>query len=130
MHGQCCRGRAVDCRYFICGVFDELYGIHEPLPPRLPLSTAVHNRAEAFNSLRQLMGRYPTCSTKTNEPCEPGDVLIVRPVRSHVETLQHAIIVGPSGRFWHAGKGGVAYIAINHWAIAHSFRMLEKHRWV
>ncbi len=128
--GQCCPGRGVDCRYFVCGVLDELYQIRSPLPPRKPLDTAIHNRDGAVTALRQLIDRYPSETIPVDSAFEPGDVLIVRPPLAHDQTLKHAIIIGPGGRAWHAGRGGVSYIAIAGWAVTHAFRPLEKQRWI
>jgi cell wall-associated NlpC family hydrolase len=128
--GQCCRGKAVDCRYFIIAVLDELYGISLPLPPREPSGLAVHNRPGAFAALRAMMSRYP-CESFSGDDPQPGDVLIARPPHSHSETLQHAMIVGAGvpTKLWHAGGRGVVFTSVVGWTIAHAFRPLEKSSW-
>lgn len=129
--GQCCRGRGVDCRFFIMAVLDELFGITEPLPPRLPQDTGINNRIIALNSIRQITGRYP-CRPMDREPPEAGDILIVRRPNSAGDAMPHGMIVGVGNPLpiWHSSSGmGVCYSSLAGWAIAHAFRPLNKESW-
>ncbi len=128
--GQCCRGRAVDCRYFVVGVLDELHGTTAPLPRRMPPDTATHNRPGAVAALREMIDRWPSKNLDVKrDALEPGDVVIVRPPRSHRDTLKHAMIVGLNGTVWHASMAGVGYSVLDGRVVAHAFRPLGKERW-
>lgn len=130
MAGQACKGRGADCRYFLMGVLDELYGITEPLPPRLPQDTSANNRALAVASVRQISTRYP-CRVATGETIEPGDVLIVSRPATHEETLEHGMIVGVGDPLpvWHCGSAGVCFTALTGSVVKIIFRPLNKERW-
>jgi cell wall-associated NlpC family hydrolase len=126
--GQCCRGRVVDCRYFVIAVLDELCGIDKPLPARMPVYSPTHDRKAAFAMLREIRQRYP-CKSVRGEP-EPGDVVIVRPRHSHHRTLQHIMIMGAGGRAWHSSQGnGVGCTSLVAFAVARVFRMFGKEEW-
>lgn len=127
MKGQCCKGRGVDCWFFVVGVLDELYRITPPLPPRLPLDTAINNRPGAVAAIKSLTDRYPT--SKAVGDVEPGDVVIVRNPATRWGTLQHAMIVGLNSQFWHAGTGGVGFTSLVGWSVERIFRPLNKETW-
>ena len=128
--GQCCRGKGVDCRYFVMGVLDELYGITDPLPPRLSQDTSKNNRTLAIAAVTQISKRYP-CTMNSGDELEPGDVIIARSPDAAAETLQHALIIGVGEPvpIWNASSGGVGYTSLSNWIVTASFKTLNKETW-
>jgi cell wall-associated NlpC family hydrolase len=130
--GQCCKGRGADCRYFVVGVLDELYGVTAPRPKRLPLDTGWNNHPSRIAALREFTGRYPCRPLHPGrEPYEPGDVLVVCRPGGPTEHAHHAAIVGVGEPvpLWHAGNGGVAFTSLVAYRVGHAFRLLNKESW-
>jgi hypothetical protein len=121
----------VDCRFFAMGVMDELYGITEPLPPRLPQDTATNNRPLAVEAIRQISDRYPCRVLGNDESAEPGDVLVVRRPNTHADSMHHLMIQGPGNPapIWHAFKYGVCFTTLIGWERRMIFRPLKKENW-
>ncbi len=130
--GQACKGRGADCRYFVVGVLDELYGVTVPRPRRLPLDVGWNNLPGRLAALREFTGRYPLRPIHVGrEPFEAGDVLVVcRPGRDPARA-HHAAILGPGDPLplWHAGMAGVSYTSLAPYRVGHGFRPLNKESW-
>jgi cell wall-associated NlpC family hydrolase len=129
--GQCMKGAAggVDCRYFVIGVMDELYGITAPLPARLPQDTSSNNPPLAASSIREIVERYGGRFLKPDEILEPGDGLIVREPGTHAEKLQHGMICGLRNEVWNCSFPRVGYTSMAGWQIVRRFRPPNKESW-
>ena len=129
--GQCCRGRGVDCRMFVCAALDELYGIKTPKPARIPRDTGSNNLPAAQAMTRTLMERFPIERVASAAEFQPGDILIVNRRGASRAAMQHLMIVGVGTPtpVWHAGLIGVCYTALAGWTVAHAYRPQFRERW-
>lgn len=132
MAGCLLKGRGVDCRYFVVGVLDNLYGTHPPLPERLPSDTGFHDREKAYRVLNQLAGRWPSRILAQDESLQGADIIVVR--YGGLSSPSHALIVGGDGKkIWHSASGiGVNVTSLQGIVgkIVRTFRPMETHQWL
>jgi len=128
MHGQCCRGAAVDCIRFVVAVLDELYGMSPEPVPVLPPDTSWHNPRGAFEVARIVERRYPHDKVE-GDVVEPGDVIVFK----IAESPGHVAIVGPRpGTIWHSNPGvGVVEAGLGEVGtmLLHAWRLKGKDQW-
>lgn len=135
MHGQGCRGVAVDCVRFVVAVLDELYKVPSDVKPVpvLPPDASWHDPRGAMRVARAVARRYPNEEVVGDEvTAEPGDVLIMR-TSTAVESPGHIAIVGPRpNTLWHANPGtGVVEAGIGEAKhLLHVWRTKGKERWL
>lgn len=126
--GQQCKGVAVDCVRFLCGVLDAMYGLDNSIP-RLPQDMAMHDHASAIAAMRYISGLYPHEAAR-GRVLYPGDAVIVGERKGGPG---HALIVGPDpNSLWQAGTSEVHRTGISfsvEWKVHRVYRMLHKDTW-
>lgn len=96
-------GVGCDCRSFVLGVLDQLYGTQTALE-LLPEDAALH-QPEVSRSFLRKMARLWDVEKVTDNVLEPGDVIICAYPGAGPT---HVILSGPWPRFYHATSDGVA----------------------
>lgn len=101
MHGQCCRGRYVDCVRFVDAVWMALHRLELPDLPVLPAACSLHTSAGAIQMARTFHERYPLRQVRLGE-LEPGDGVVFRLGAAYEG---HIALVGwQPGTLWHADR--------------------------
>lgn len=131
LEGQRCKGErgGVDCRYFVAGVLDELYGVdHARALPRVANDIGVNDARAGARAVEAMMALYPHTINRSGL-AEPGDILIARRGMGP----GHALIVGPRPNVaWHAMRGiGVTTIGPGRLSnlVMRIYRMSRKESW-
>lgn len=128
--GQQCKGVAVDCVRFVCGVLDVMYGTKQDVP-RLPQDMSMHDRPGALAAMKFICGLYPHVKhDRGSRIMFPGDVVVVG---ERGAGPGHALIVGPDpGTLWQAGSKEVHCTGISfaeNVKVFRVYRLLHKNTW-
>ena len=131
MEGQQLKHAGVDCIRFCCGVADELFGYSRASIEHLPADMCLHSPRSAFAAMRQLRRLYAPLESVSPESLQPGDLLVVGPVRGGPG---HLMIVGASrSSIYHATKQGIVRTGMgipNGMELFRTYRFSERAKWL
>lgn len=131
--GQQCKGVAVDCVRFVCGVVDEMYQQPYQSIERLPDDIAFHSREKAIDAFRMIMRLYPDHRSVRSDHVEPGDIVVCG---SKSGGPGHAMIVGTEQSIlWHSNthkvaKTGLAFPQAGMYYLHRVLRVNDKDKWL
>lgn len=121
------RGIGADCRSFVLGVLDKLYGIETDLK-LLPTDAGLHDPETARSFLHQMARRW-SARKVLDGTVEPGDLIISKYPGCGPT---HVTIAGPWPWYWHCDmKRGVERIAYDPGRLEFEaiYRLPNKHVW-
>ena len=130
--GQQCKGMAVDCVRFVCGVLDEMYQQPYQDIEHLPDDIAFHSREKAISGMKLIMRLFPTYTSIRGNEVEPGDILVCG---SKSGGPGHAMIVGTQQSvLWHSNthkvvQTGLAFPQSGMYYLHRILRTSDKNRW-
>lgn len=106
-----------------------MYGFKRLPSPRLPQDMAFHTRKAAMKAMRFLRRLYMPNIIVMDGSIEPGDLLIVGPVRGGPG---HLMIAGSQpNTLWHALKPGVTQTGMSFFGeIIRIYRFTDKDKWL
>lgn len=133
MEGQRRCGVATDCRGFVLGVYDEMFGFERPEAfVVFPQDGAMHNRAESKRIADLVTSMYGAERVR-DRTLEPGDAVLM--AGGGEAGPGHMLIVGvEENHVWHAGRARVTRTGIGfdriHQRIVAVYRVAERSAWV
>lgn len=126
------KGVGVDCLHFAASVLDALYGEkHSKNLNSLPPDACVHNRAGVISAGRALLQAYDVQRVE-DRTIEAGD-LVLFGRSSGVDTTQHLMVAGSSGRLWHATTPRVHFTGLvvpGNLKFVCVYRATDKDKWL
>lgn len=131
--GQQCKGMAVDCVRFVCGVLDEMYQQPYKTVGVLQDDIAFHSREAASEGFRTIMQLYPDHTALRGNEVEPGDILICG---SKYGGPGHAMIAGTrQSTLWHTNshkvvQTGLAFPQAGMYHLHRILRADDKDKWL